>query len=119
MTDIVASRSPFIDGAFVRGEGDPFTVIDPSTEEVTAEVESSSADQVHAAIAAARRAFDDGPWPQMSTDERADALGRFVDALEARRDLLVETVIAEAGCPRAFTELMRRFGYERYGIQEG
>src|SRR5688500_5779351 len=107
MTDIVASRSPFIDGAFVRGEGDSFTVIDPSTEEVTAEVESASGEQVHAAIAAARRAFDEGPWPRMSTDERADALGRFADALEARRELLVETVIAEAGCPRAFTEMMQ------------
>ena len=107
MTDIVASRSPFIDGAFVRGEGESFTVIDPSTEEVTAEVESASGDQVHAAIAAARRAFDEGPWPHMSTDERADALGRFADALEARRDVLVETVIAEAGCPRAFTEMMQ------------
>src|SRR4029079_16143253 len=70
MTDIVASRSPFIDGAFVRGDGDSFTIIDPATEGVTAEVESASDDQVHAAIAAARRAFDDGPWPQMSTDER-------------------------------------------------
>jgi acyl-CoA reductase-like NAD-dependent aldehyde dehydrogenase len=107
MTDIVASRSPFIDGAFVRGGGDTFTVIDPATEEVTAEVESTSAEQVDAAIAAARRAFDDGPWPRMTTDERADALGRFTDALEARRDLLVETVIAEAGCPRVFTEMMQ------------
>ena len=107
MTDIVASRSPFIDGAFVRGGGNPFTVVDPATEELTAEVESASADQVDAAITAARRAFDDGPWPKMSTDERADGLGRFADALEARRDVLVETVIAEAGCPRVFTEMMQ------------
>src|SRR4051794_15478915 len=107
MTDVVASRSPFIDGAFVRGEGDRFTVTDPATEELTAEVESASAEQVHAAIAAARRAFDDGPWPHMTTDERADVLGRFTDALEARRDLLVETVIAEAGCPRTFTQMMQ------------
>ena len=106
MTDIVTSRSPFIDGAFVRGEGDSFTVIDPATEEVTAEIESTSADQVNAAIAAARRAFDDGPWPRMSTDERADALVRFTDALAARRDRCRGRHISlHAGVRRNDTEL--------------
>ena len=66
MTDIVASRSPFIDGAFVRGDGGTFTVTDPATEETVCDVEAASAEQFGAAIAAARRAFDDGPWPRMT-----------------------------------------------------
>lgn len=107
MTDIVASRSPFVDGAFVRGRGDTIAVLDPSTEEHVADVEGASTEQFDAAIGAARRAFDEGPWPRMTVDERCDALTRFADALDARRDVLLETVIAEAGCPRGFSEMMQ------------
>ena len=107
MTEIVASRSPFIDGAFVRGQGSPFTIVDPGTGDGVTEVEGASPDQVRDAVAAARRAFDEGPWPRLTLDDRCDALLRLADALEARRDALVETVIAEAGCPRTFTQMMQ------------
>ncbi len=107
MTDLVGARSPFVDGAFVAGEGGTFAVADPSTEEVVTDVEAASPAQFEAAVAAARRAFDDGPWPRMSLDERCDALLRFADALDARRDVLLETVIAEAGCPYTFSQMMQ------------
>src|SRR6185436_3857315 len=105
MADIVTSRSTYIDGAFVPGAAGTFAVEDPSTESAFTEVESASLKQVDDAVAAARRAFDDGPWPRMTPDERAAVLGRMADALEARRDLLVETIIAEAGCPRLITQI--------------
>src|SRR6516164_8148525 len=104
MSDLVASRSPYVDGAFVRGDAGTFVVSDPATEEPIAEVEASSVEQVDTAIAAARRAFDDGPWPRMSADERAIVMYRFSDALATRRDVLLETVIAEAGAARSFAE---------------
>ena len=107
MTDLVASRSPFVDGAFVTGAGEPFTITDPGTEETVATVEGASLEQVADAIAAARRAFDTGPWPRMSVDERCDALLRLADAIESRRDVLTETVISEAGCPLGFTQMMQ------------
>ncbi|MFA5883112.1 MAG: aldehyde dehydrogenase family protein [Acidimicrobiia bacterium] len=107
MTDLVAARTPFVDGAFVRGQGDPLSITDPGTEETVAEVAAASPEQFRDAVGAARRAFDAGPWPRMSADERCDALVRFADALDARRGALVETVIAEAGCPRTFTEMMQ------------
>src|SRR5262245_18843818 len=105
MADLVTSRSPFIDGEFVAGDAAPFVVIDPATELPVVEVSSSSIAQVDRAIGAARRAFDDGPWPRLSPAERAAFMYRFADALEARRDLLIETVIAEAGSPRGFAEV--------------
>ena len=71
MTDLVASRSPYIDGTFVQGDAGSFAVVDPATEEAAFEVEASSVAQVDQAIDAARRAFDEGPWPRMSLDERA------------------------------------------------
>ena len=107
MSDLVASRSPYVDGAFVTGDAGPFAIIDPATEEPVAEVEASSVEQVDTAIAAARRSFDDGPWARATSDERAAVMHRFADALDARKDVLLETVIAEAGAPRGFAEMVQ------------
>jgi aldehyde dehydrogenase (NAD+) len=107
MSDLVASRSPFVDGRFVPGDAGTFAVIDPAREEPAFEVEAASVAQVDSAIDAARRAFDDGPWPRMSTDERAEVMSRFADALAARRAELLETVITEAGATRGFAEAVQ------------
>ncbi len=107
MSDLVASRGPYVDGAFVTGDAAPFAIIDPATEEAVTEVEASSVQQVDTAIAAARRAFDDGSWARATSDERAAVMYRFADALAARNDVLLETVIAEAGAPRGFAEMVQ------------
>jgi acyl-CoA reductase-like NAD-dependent aldehyde dehydrogenase len=107
MTDVVAARRLFLDGQWVAGEGTPLTIVSPATEEIVAVVEGASASQTEAAIFAARRAFDRGTWSNMASRERIAAIGRFGDALDARRDILVETVIQEAGCPRLLTELVQ------------
>jgi acyl-CoA reductase-like NAD-dependent aldehyde dehydrogenase len=107
MTDLVAARSPFVDGRFVTGDAGTFGVISPSTEEVAFEVEASSVAQFDTAIEAARRAFDDGPWPTMSAEERAVVMTKFSDALHARAGVLGETVVTEAGCPRGMTDMMQ------------
>jgi aldehyde dehydrogenase (NAD+) len=104
MTDLVAARGPYVDGKLVDGDDGTFTVFDPATEEMVADVEASSVAQVDAAIDAARRAFDDGPWPRMSMAERADVLYAFAGALVNRRDVILETIVAEAGSPRRFGE---------------
>jgi aldehyde dehydrogenase (NAD+) len=49
------------------------------------------------AVAAARRAFDDGPWPSMALRERAARLRAFHAHLAGRADELVALVVAEAG----------------------
>jgi len=107
MTDLVAARSPFVDGRFVAGDAGSFGVVSPSTEEVAFEVEASSVAQFDAAIEAARRAFDDGPWPRLSMAERASAMHRFSDALHARNDVLAESVITEAGATRTMAQMMQ------------
>ena len=105
MTDLVAARRPFINGHWVAGEGDELAVNSPATEELVATVETASPAQTEAAIVSARHTFDHGPWATLPPAERMAAVNRFGEALEARRDLLVETVIAEAGCPRGVTEV--------------
>ena len=75
----------FIDGKWTSGEStEVIDVIDPATEESVGQVpEASTKDAAHA-IEAARRAFDEGPWPWMKPKERADILGAMADALDRR-----------------------------------
>jgi aldehyde dehydrogenase (NAD+) len=105
MTDLIQAQRPYIDGRWFDGEGGQFEVSSPATEEVVAVVAAASPAQTEAAILAARRAFDAGPWPTMAPADRIAAVLRLADAFEARRDLLIETVIHETGCPRGMTEM--------------
>ena len=62
----------FIDGRWTSDNaGEQIDVIDPATEEVVGRVLDGGAKQAVMAIEAARRAFDEGPWPWMSVRERA------------------------------------------------
>jgi aldehyde dehydrogenase (NAD+) len=117
VTDLVAARRPFVDGKWVDGEAGELVVASPATEETIATVEAASTAQVERAVLAARRAFDEGPWPRLSADERIAAVHRLADALESRRDVLIETVIGEAGCPRGVTE-MAQVGMALHSIRE-
>ena len=68
----------FIGGRWVAPSSDSvIEVISPVTEEVIATVPEAQPADVDAAVAAARRAFDEGPWPRMAPAERAAALLRI------------------------------------------
>ena len=78
--------SLFIDGEWVpSGDGTCSPVVNPSDGSVITEVDVATDEQVQAAIAAARRAFDDTDWPRTPTADRAALLDRVADLLE--RDL--------------------------------
>ena len=99
MVALVEPRRPFIDGKYVRGDGPTLAVENPATEATIAEVETASTAQIEQAIGAARRSFDDGVWSDTPARERAAVVRRMAEYLADRRDLLVDTVIAEAGAP--------------------
>jgi acyl-CoA reductase-like NAD-dependent aldehyde dehydrogenase len=65
---------------------DRIDVIDPATEELFFQVPAASAADMAGAVAAARAAFDDGPWPRLTHAERADYLRALGKALAARAD---------------------------------
>ena len=92
-------HSAYIDGGFVKGEGQPFAVENPSDESIVDEVASVSPAQVDRAIGAARRAFDDASWSGLTMKQRAEAMRRYAEALRSRADKLKELAITEAGCP--------------------
>lgn len=88
-----------IDGAEEPGGGAVFPVVSPRDGRVLAEVADGGAAEVDAAVAAARRAFDTGPWPRLAPAERGRALLRLADLLEERREELALTVSLEMGKP--------------------
>ena len=91
-------ESLYIGGSWVKPKGgEAYTVINPATEEAIGEVPVGTAADADAAIAAAREAFDKGPWPKKDWRERAVILQQFHDALVARKDEIVQLCVAEAG----------------------
>ncbi|WP_432590003.1 aldehyde dehydrogenase [Streptomyces sp. HD1123-B1] len=88
-----------IDGADEPGSGAVFPVVSPRDGTVLTEVADAGSDEVDLAVAAARRAFDTGPWPRLSPAERGRALGRIAGLLEEWRETLALTISLEMGKP--------------------
>lgn len=88
----------YINGQWVKpASGHYEAVINPATEEIIGEAPVAGAAEAEAAIAAAREAFDKGPWPRMTMAERSAALGRFRDALLAHEPAIRDLLRAEVG----------------------
>ena len=101
---IDAEPNMLIDGKLVGSStGATFDNVNPATEAVIGQVADGSTEDMHRAISAARRAFDDTIW---STDRafRKHCLGQLQEALEAEKEQLREQLVAEVGCPRMLTD---------------
>ena len=89
----------FIDGAWRPAQSDDrFDIISPRSEQVIGSVPAASTADIDAAVAAARRAFDQGEWPRLTPAERADYLTRMADAIAKRQEELAELITEELGC---------------------
>ncbi|MGH3247695.1 MAG: aldehyde dehydrogenase [Trebonia sp.] len=89
----------FIGGAWeASAGGERFGVISPSTEGVVGEVSLASTQDADRAVAAARDAFDNGPWPRMTPAERADVLARVAGSLRKREADVTSVTVDEMGC---------------------
>ncbi|HVW18886.1 MAG TPA: 5-carboxymethyl-2-hydroxymuconate semialdehyde dehydrogenase [Solirubrobacteraceae bacterium] len=96
----VGLQRHYIDGRFTESfDGATFETLNPATNEVLAEAASGGAAEVEAAVAAARRAFDEGPWPRMSAAERAQALRRIADLLRKHSEEFIEYEVLDIGMP--------------------
>ncbi|WP_146741652.1 aldehyde dehydrogenase family protein, partial [Lonsdalea populi] len=74
-------------------------VVNPSTEARIGTVAAAGPDDIEKAVAAARRAFDDGPWPRMSGKVRAGYLRAMADLLSQRQHELAELEVKDNGKP--------------------
>ncbi len=90
----------YIDGLFVPPqEGGHFEAINPATEKPFANIASGTAADVDLAVNAARRAFDEGPWPQMPAAERAAALRRIAKGINERLNEIASIETRDNGKP--------------------
>jgi aldehyde dehydrogenase (NAD+) len=104
----VATRGLYIDGGWVNGGGDEILhVVNPATEELIATVPQATPADIDLAVGAARRAFDEGPWPRMRPVERAAVLSAMAAEFDRRRAELVDLNITEAGSTRMLSEFLQ------------
>ncbi|WP_127781884.1 aldehyde dehydrogenase [Rhodococcus sp. X156] len=91
-----------VDGKLVPGAGGVFDILNPATEEVIGQAADATAQDMDAAIAAARRAFDETDWSR-DVQLRVRCLRQLQQALLNHLEELREITIAEVGAPRFLT----------------
>src|SRR6202451_342932 len=90
----------YITGEFVEGHRRAFfPVYDPSTEQVIAEVPDADEQDVNGALAAARAAFDSGPWPQTTAKDRGRILFRLAERVRKEAASLADLECRNSGKP--------------------
>ncbi|MEV0256608.1 aldehyde dehydrogenase [Streptomyces sp. NPDC050732] len=100
MTELVEHGQLFIGGELVDPLGkDTIDVVSPHTGEVFARVPHAAPADVDRAVAAARRAFEHGPWPRMSLDERIEVISRIKDGFAVRHEEIARVISTENGTP--------------------
>jgi betaine-aldehyde dehydrogenase len=90
----------YVNGKWVdTSDGRRFDVFDPSSGEVIARAADSQPPDVEAAIDAARRAFDEGPWPRAAERERQRVLLKAAEIVRRESRRLAELEVTDSGKP--------------------
>lgn len=93
-------KKMLIDGKWVEAQsGKAFETRNPATDEVLAKIPEGGKADVDKAVAAARRAFEQGPWRKMSASERARCLYKLADLIEQRSDEFAQLETLDNGKP--------------------
>jgi acyl-CoA reductase-like NAD-dependent aldehyde dehydrogenase len=79
--------------------GETLEILNPATADVLTTTPAGGAEDVDRAVRAARKAFDEGPWPRMERSERARLLHRFADRIEERMEDLFRLETLNNGRP--------------------
>jgi len=99
-TELNLKTDLFIDGAFVpSSSGRRFSTVNPATGETLAEVSEAAPEDLDRAVAAARRAFETGPWASMKPRQRGRILTRAADLLVSRADAFGRIETLDNGKP--------------------
>src|SRR5579863_1439717 len=100
VTTEVKSYQLFINGGWVESSSyKTFPVYDPATEEVIAQAPDANAEDVDRAVAAARAAFDEGPWATTTAQERGRVLFRLAEKIRRNLPMLAELECRNTGKP--------------------
>jgi len=106
-TELFTLKHPeefYIGGEWVKPQGSQrFDIVYPVTEATVGSVPAASVNDIEKAVAAAREAFDNGPWPKMSYDERADVLQRASEIMMARGAAFSDAWTVQIGCAKSLS----------------
>ncbi|GAA4083035.1 aldehyde dehydrogenase [Streptomyces hundungensis] len=111
MTELVEHGQLFIGGELTDPLGsDVIEVISPHTEQVIGRVPHASRADVDRAVAAARRAFDTGPWARTTPEERIEVVSRIKDAILLRHEEIARSISSQNGSPYSWSVLAQALG---------
>ena len=100
VTSEVKTYQLFINGEPVASNSKKtIPVYDPSTEEVIAQVPDANSDDVNRAVAAAKAAFEDGPWATTTPQDRGRVLFRLAEKIRQNSATLAELECRNTGKP--------------------
>ena len=96
----VRRHKMYVNGEWIgAASGKLLPVVDPSTEEIIAEVPDAAAQDVNRAVAAAKAAFESGAWPQTTAQERGRILFRLAERVRKETASLAELEARNSGKP--------------------
>ncbi|MEU3917434.1 aldehyde dehydrogenase [Streptomyces sp. NPDC029004] len=111
MTELVEHGKLFIGGELTDPlGGDAIEVVSPHTEQVIGRVPHASRADVDRAVALAREAFEHGPWPRMSLEERIGVVSRIKDAIAVRHEEIARSISSQNGSPYSWSVLAQALG---------
>jgi aldehyde dehydrogenase (NAD+) len=90
--------------------GRRLSVVSPHTEEPIGEVPEAVAEDVDKAVAAARDAFDNGPWSRLSPFERMEKIEKLAAVYAGHLEEMADLITAEMGSPKSFSRLGQAAG---------
>ena len=97
---ISTPRQMFINGKWVNAaSGKTFPTYNPATGEVMAQVAEGDREDVERAVKAARRAFESGPWPDMSASQRGRLIWKLADLIDAHTEEFAQLESLDNGKP--------------------
>ncbi|MDR5653301.1 aldehyde dehydrogenase family protein [Ruixingdingia sedimenti] len=89
----------YIDGRWIDWDGERFEQLSPATNEVMGSFPVAGQRGVDMAVAAARRAFDEGPWPRMRAQDRKRVMQRVIDGIYAAEEEMHRLQCLDNGMP--------------------
>lgn len=108
----------YIGGEWVSPSTDRrLEMVSPVTEQPIGWVAEAGERDVEMAVSAARKAFDEGPWPRMSPSERGKYLARLCDELNKRASEIAHAWTGEIGVPFAFAEMSTPVSIMQFSFQ--
>lgn len=117
LLNLATPEKLFIGGQWSASSGsDLIAIHSPSTEELVGRVAQATVDDMDRAIAVARDAFDNGPWPRMTGAERAPYLRRIAEEMAKRADDFARAWSLQVGMPYSQSSAAAPFmgGYYTY-----